>query len=205
MALGLGVESAFADAPTPVPVSPDEVVALDEGGEYVPEDPTVSPCGGGALGALNSVAPTPDCTSSNLCDVGWRYGIYLNLTNDLRVFDRWFVTNGTGSTVLATFKAETGGTVTATAGITLTAEASALVFAKVSASVNASISRSVTASTGVSVTSSVKPHSTLKGDYGIWREKVRMKRYYVYSNCTHTTIQYFDYIAPYRKGWRLYY
>lgn len=196
LALGIDVEPAFADDPVPVPISPEEIVPLDEGGEFVPEDPVppvAEPCKG------------VGCPPAPICDSGYAYGVYSNLSNDMRIFDRWFVTNSTGSTISATFRADTGGIVTATAGITLTAEASALVFAKVSASVNASISRSMTASTGVSAASSVRPYSTLKGDYGIWRERVTMKRYYMYSNCRAGTTQYFSYYAPYRKGWRVYY
>jgi hypothetical protein len=186
VALGIGVPPAFADEPTPVPVSPDETVLLDEGDEYVPED------------------TLPVHGDAEYCPPGYVYGVYRNTANDMRVFDRWFVANSTGSTISATFRADTGGSFTHTTSIGLEGEISS-VFAKVKASVNASVAKTMTASTGVSVTSSVKPHSTLKGDYGIWRENVKMKRNYMYSNCHYGATQYFSYSAPYRKGWRLYY
>jgi len=121
--------------------------------------------GAGPVVPASEMSPAGD-----LCDAGYSYRVYSNPTNDMRVFDRWGVTNNTNATISATFRADTGGTVSASAGISLSAEAKAAVFAKVSATVNAGIEVSMTASTGVSATSSVKPHSTLKGDYGVARE-----------------------------------
>jgi hypothetical protein len=186
VALGIGMQPALADEPIHLPVAPDETVVLDEGREYVPED------------------TLPVHGTGQYCDPHNIYGIYSNTANDMKVFDRLGATNSTGSTISATFRADTGGTTTQSASITLEAEVGA-VFSKVKASVNGSIATTMTASTGVSVTSSVKPHSTLKGDYGIWRENVKMKRNYMYSNCQYGPTQYFSYSAPYRKGWRVYY
>jgi hypothetical protein len=122
------------------------------------------------------------------------------------VIDRTSVTNGTGSTkVGARFSADHAGTFSATASISLTAEASAAVFAKVSATVNGSITHSMTTTIGTSTTADVKPYSTLKADYGIIRENVNMKKYYIYSNCGTSSPTYFSYAAPYRKNWKLYY
>ncbi|MFU8852154.1 hypothetical protein ACNAW0_14400, partial [Micromonospora sp. SL1-18] len=160
---------------------------------------------GGTFAPSGDIGLPVECTDSTYCDPHWIYGVYSNKPNDIKIFDRWQVRNSTGKTISATFKADTGGTVTHHASITLSAEASAAVFGKVSASVNAGVQTSMTASTGVSATSNVNPYSTLYGDYGVWREQVRMKKYYMYSNCNTSAIEYFDYYAPYRKGWNIHY
>jgi hypothetical protein len=181
------VPTSAAEELTPVPLPvPAEEVPVDEGARPVVSEPDLSP-------------------AADLCDPGYSYRVWSNPSNDMRVFDRLGVTNNTNATISATFRADTGGTVSHSASISLTAEAKAAIFAKVGVTVNAGIERSMTASTGVSTTSSVKPHSTLKGDYGVWREKVLMRRVYVYRNCTTGSPTYFYYYAPYRKGWRLYY
>ena len=123
----------------------------------------------------------------------------------MKVHDRAFVTNGTSRTINGTFRSDSSGTVTYAASISVTAEAKAAIFAKVSGTVNAGISKSMTSSIGVTASSSVKPYSTLKGDYGVYKENVEMRRYYVYSNCNTGSSTYFNFYAPYRKGWRLYY
>ncbi|MFU8849566.1 hypothetical protein ACNAW0_01025, partial [Micromonospora sp. SL1-18] len=38
--LGFGAAPAFADDPVQLPVGEEEVVDIDEGGEFIPEDPT---------------------------------------------------------------------------------------------------------------------------------------------------------------------
>ncbi|MCW2804022.1 MAG: hypothetical protein JWN06_2239 [Propionibacteriaceae bacterium] len=155
--------------------------------------------------SMFAVVPAPAAQAGPACDQGWAYAVHRNEPNRMKVFDRYAVVNGTGRTIHGSFRADSGGSVAATAGISLTAEASAAVFAKVSGTVNASITKTMTAATGVTATSSVKPHSTLKGDYGIYRERVTMKRYYMYSNCQTSAPTYFSYSAPYRKAWKLYY
>lgn len=174
--------------PEPVPSSP---VPLDEGATgLMPEDPDpiLEP----------GTGPAPNCTPST------RYSLYSNIANDMKVFDRWAVGNGTSRTISATFRADTGGSVAVSASISLSASVSAGLFAKVEGTVNAGVDKTMTASTGVSTTSSVKPHSTLKGDYGIWREAVKGKRVYKNGNCQNST-SYFNFYAPYRKGWRVFY
>lgn len=154
-----------------------------------------------------TILPAVSATSASAapyCDPYTAYVVTSNTTNTMKVYDRYSVINGTGSTITGEFRADQGGTLTASASISLSAEASAAVFAKVSATVNAGISKSMTASTGVTATSPVKPHSTLKGDYGIMKENVNMKRVVTYSNCGQSTT-YFSYVAPYRKFWKLYY
>jgi hypothetical protein len=160
-----------------------------------------------AAALLATVLPAVSATSASAapyCDPYTAYVVTSNTTNDMVVYDRYSVVNGTGSTITGEFRADNGGTVTASASISLSAEASAAVFAKVSATVNSEISKSMTASTGVTATSPVKPHSTLKGDYGIMRERVAMKRVITYTNCSQSTTS-FSYLAPYRKFWKLYY
>lgn len=154
-----------------------------------------------------TILPAVSATSASAapyCDPYTSYAVTSNTANDMAVYDRYSVINSTGSTINGSFRADNGGTVTAKASISLSAEASAAVFAKVSATVNTEISKSMTASTGVTASSPVKPHSTLKGDYGILQERVNMKRVVTYSNCGQSTT-YFSYLAPYRKFWKLYY
>jgi hypothetical protein len=158
-----------------------------------------------ALAACLATSVAPAAQAAVYCDPTWVYSVSSNTPNDMRVFDRHAVVNGTGSTITGSFTAESSGTVSATASVSLTAEASAAVFAKVSATVNASVTKSMTATIGVTATSSVNPYSTLNGDYGIYRENVTMKRYYLYSNCSAGAASYFSYSAPYRKAWKLYY
>ncbi|MGA8994720.1 MAG: hypothetical protein WB441_10495 [Nocardioidaceae bacterium] len=152
------------------------------------------------------IAIAPAAQAGIYCDPGWTYAVTSNTTNTMHVVDRTSVTNSTGSTkVNATFKADQAGTFSATASISLTAEASAAVSAKVSATVNSAITHSMTTTIGTSTTADVKPYSTLKADYGIVRENVSMKKYYMYSNCQTSSPTYFTYAAPYRKNWKLYY
>ena len=152
-----------------------------------------------------ALVAVPSAQAASICTPETVYSVYSNTPNDMVVYDRAGVWNGTAAYTTGTFTADTGGTVSATAGISLSAEASAAVFAKVSATVNASVTRTMTASIGFSAASPVKPYSTLKGDYGIQRENVTMKRYYIQSNCATTTPTYFSYYAPYRRLWHLYY
>lgn len=146
--------------------------------------------------------PTPGPTG--FCQSKWNYSIYRNTSNDMRVIQRRFITNNTGSTATGTFTASESGTVTMGASVTLTTEVKALIFGKVQASVNASVERSMTANVGVSVSVSIKPHTTVYGDYGIWRENVQIKKYYTNTACAESQISYFTYYAPYRVGWRVY-
>ena len=157
------------------------------------------------LTACLAASVAPVAQAAVYCDPRWVYSVYSNTANDMRVFDRHAVVNGTGSTITGSFTAESSGTVSTSASISLTAEANLAVLAKVSATVNASVTTSMTATIGVTATSSVNPYSTLNGDYGIYRENVTMKRYYLYSNCNAGTASYFSYSAPYRKAWKLYY
>ena len=158
-----------------------------------------------AASSTLALVAAPSAQAGIYCEPMTAYAVHSNGANDMAVFDRYAAVNGTGSTITAAFRADSGGTVAATAGIALSAEAKLAVFAKVSATVNASVTKTMTASTGITVTSPVKPYSTLKGDYGIYRERVTMKRYQIYSNCQQSTPTYFGYYAPYRKAWKLYY
>jgi hypothetical protein len=150
------------------------------------------------------VDPAEPKPQARYCSPGNRVSLS-NTKNTLDVKYRTSVTNGTGSTQRFKFTSKKSGTTTYGLSITLSAELKAGIFAKIGAEINPSVEKSMTAETGEEVAGTVKPHSTLKGDFGNWRENVSGWSAYMYSNCTYGTKKYFKAWAPYRTNWRVYY
>ncbi|WP_435599988.1 hypothetical protein [Streptomyces sp. C10-9-1] len=151
------------------------------------------------------VAPSEPKPQALYCTPGNRVVISKNTANTIDVKYRTSVTNSTGSKQNYKFTSKKGGTTTFGLSITVSAELKAGIFAKIGAEVNGSVSRSLTAEIGEEVSGTVKPRSTLKGDFGNWRENVSGWTAYMYSNCSYGTKKYFNAWAPYRTNWRVYY
>ncbi|MFD9032592.1 hypothetical protein ACFVZW_15785 [Streptomyces sp. NPDC059567] len=151
------------------------------------------------------VDPFDPQPQAEYCQPGKRAAIPTNTANTLDVKYRTSVTNGTGSTQNFKFTSKKSGTTTYGLSITVSAEMKAWIFAKIAAEVNGSVEKSKTAEIGEEVSGTVKPHSTLKGDFGNWRENVSGWTAHQYSNCSYGTKTYFNAWAPYRTNWRVYY
>jgi hypothetical protein len=139
------------------------------------------------------------------CSTGWVAGVYSDTADSDRLVQRLFVTNNTGSTIEATFTSSTSATTTYTLDVSVTVEAKAAIFAKIQGSLNAGVQKSMTAGTGVSTKSSVKPYSTLYGDWVTRKENARMWTAYQYSNCNLGTKTYTNAYAPWINGWNVHY
>lgn len=158
----------------------------------------------GAAGAapVNPLDPQP---MAEYCSPGTRAVISSNTANTLDVKYRTSVTNGTGSTQNFKFTSKSGGATTYGLSITVSTELKAGIFGKISAEVNPSVEKSMTAEIGEEVSGTVNAYSTLKGDFGNWKENVSGWTAYQYSNCSYGTKTYYNAWAPYRTNWKVYY
>ncbi|MEU8619770.1 hypothetical protein [Streptomyces sp. NPDC048623] len=162
-----------------------------------------------ALSTVTAVAAPVDPVNpqpqAEYCDPGMRAVISSNTPNTHDVKYRTSVTNGTGSTQNYKFSSKKSGTTTYGLSLSVSASLKAGIFASIEATINGSVEKSMTAEIGEEVSGTVKPHSTLKGDFGNWRENVSGWTAQQYSNCKYGTKTYFNAWAPYRTNWRVYY
>ncbi|MEU4620994.1 hypothetical protein AB0G04_13575 [Actinoplanes sp. NPDC023801] len=113
--------------------------------------------------------------------------------------------NNSNKDVKYTVRADESGTTTYGLSITVEEELSAGIFAKIKGSINGNVSKSMTTAYGSTVEVNVDPHKTLRVQYGIWRENVAWKSYYMRTNCSTTKNQSGTAWAPYEKRWKIFY
>ncbi|WP_430781099.1 hypothetical protein [Actinoplanes sp. G11-F43] len=115
------------------------------------------------------------------------------------------VENNTSKAVKYTVKADQSGTTTYGVSVGVEAELKAGIFTNIKGSINGSVQKSMTTSYGSQVETEVEPRKTLTVQYGIWRENVAWKSYYMRKNCSITKEQHGTAWAPYQIRWRLFY
>ncbi|MFI8422277.1 hypothetical protein [Streptomyces sp. NPDC085479] len=165
---------------------------------------TITALSTGPAGAA-SVDPLDPQPQAEHCQPGTRAVISSNTANTLDVKYRTSVTNDNDVTQNFKFISKKSGTTTYGLSITVSTELKAGIFGKIAAEINGTVEKSKTAETGEEVWGTVKPHSTIKGDYGNWKENVSGWTAYQYSNCSYGSKTYFNAWAPYRTNWRIYY
>lgn len=140
-----------------------------------------------------------------ICDAGYTYTVTNSIKNTYDVKFNTSVENNSRKDVKYTVKADESGTTTFGLSISVEEELKAGIFASIKGSVNGSVQKSMTTAYGSSVEVSVEPASTLHVQYGIWRENVAWKSYYMRANCSTTKNQSGTAWAPYEKRWKIFY
>ncbi len=180
---------------TEAPSSGAEVApGVDAGGALDEDMPIPGETDGPDLG--DPIGPT-----SEDCPTGRFVRITKNLKNTMSVKYSTYATNDTGRSMDYKFTSKRSGTTTLGASLTLSSELKVLWLGKVKADVQTSATKSWTSELGVEIGGKVKPHSTVRGEYGIKKEKVYGYSGTRYTNCSVGHKQYVTFWAPYREGW----
>ncbi|MFP3991413.1 hypothetical protein U9R90_28890 [Streptomyces sp. E11-3] len=200
---GLGAPQAIASTNGDSP-SAEETLAGTEAGQHdleedlpIPGEPEET-----TLPDVDLKGKEPEFSTQGLqCRPGWEFTITKNKKNTMSVKYHTAVKNTKSYPINFKFTSKKSGTTQIGASLTVSGELKAGIFAAIKTEINASVSKSWTSELGIEASGKVKARSTVKGDYGIFKENVYGYKYYRGSACQKSSKKYMKAWAPYREGW----
>ncbi|MEV6756780.1 hypothetical protein [Streptomyces sp. NPDC051214] len=141
--------------------------------------------------------------TSEQCPTGPFVHVTQNLKNTTSVKYSTYAKNNSGSSIGYKFTSKRSGTTTWGASISVTGEIKLKWLGKIETTLQGSVEKSWTSELGVETSGKVKPHKTVRGDYGIKKEKVYGYSATRYTNCSAGNKKYMEFWAPYREGWTI--
>ncbi|MFE7455851.1 hypothetical protein [Streptomyces sp. NPDC057554] len=143
----------------------------------------------------------PDTPDGLECTPGWFFKITKNTKNTMSVKDRAFVENKKNYAIDYKFSSRKSGTTELGASVTISADIGVKILGSIKAEIQASAKKSWTSEIGIETGGKVKAKSTVKGDFGIYKENIEGYKYHRGSACQKSNKQNMKAWAPYRNGW----